>query len=380
MRPTFARLLAISTIISIAACTLPASAKDPKSIEKKPAQAAAESFSTYANHPAASLFAEDVAHRRGLDADSVRTLLAQARKLPRVQQLMRPATSETAKNWAAYRARFIEPVRLKAGQAFWQRHRPWLDKAQAETGVPASLIVGVIGVETLYGRHMGDFRVLDALATLAFDFPPEHPRAAARSAFFRDELEQFLSLIQRTGQDATSVRGSYAGAMGMPQFMPSSWVKHAVDFDGDGRVDLQGSAADAIGSVANYFVAFGWKPGMPTHYPVGFDATRLDMDALMAPDILPTFSPASFEAKGAVLTEEGRAHPGPLALIELHNGKTGQPASYVAGTENFYAVTRYNWSSYYALAVIELGLSVEARMRGVPLPLSMSDSTTRLRP
>ena len=160
MRPTFARLLAISTIISIAACALPASAKDPKSIEKKPAQAAAESFSTYASHPAANLFAEDVAHRRGLDADSVRTLLAQARKLPRVQQLMRPATSETAKNWAAYRARFIEPVRLKAGQAFWQRHRPWLDKAQAETGVPASLIVGVIGVETLYGRHMGSVKVV----------------------------------------------------------------------------------------------------------------------------------------------------------------------------------------------------------------------------
>ena len=364
-------------IVSIAVNTVPSSAYAQKIIKKIPVQAETV---TYAGDPVVMAFADDVAQRRGLDAASVRALLGQARKLPRVQQLMRPAPTETAKNWAAYRARFIEPVRLKAGQAFWQRHRTWLDKAQAETGVPASLIVGVIGVETLYGRHTGDFRVLDALTTLAFDFPPEHPRAAARSAFFRDELEQLLSLAQRTGQDAASLRGSYAGAMGLPQFMPSSWVKYAVDFDGDGRVDLQGSPADAIGSVANYFVAFGWKPGMPTHYPVSFDPARLDMDALLAPDILPTFSPASFEAKGAVLSDEGRAHPGPLALIELHNGASGQPPSHVAGTENFYAVTRYNWSSYYALAVIELGLAVEASLRGNPLPASLSESTTRLRP
>ncbi|MDO9199231.1 lytic murein transglycosylase, partial [Rhodoferax sp.] len=130
--------------------------------------------------------------------------------------------------------------------------------------------------------------------------------------------------------------------------------------DGDGKVDLFSSPADVIGSVASYFKAFNWQPGMPTHYPVGFDATRLDMNALLAPDILPTFSVASFGAKGAVLEGAALQHSGPLALVELQNGD--EPPSYVAGTENFYAITRYNWSSYYALAVIELGKAVAAEI------------------
>jgi membrane-bound lytic murein transglycosylase B len=138
--------------------------------------------------------------------------------------------------------------------------------------------------------------------------------------------------------------------------MPSSWVKYAVDFDGDGKVDLFNSPADVIGSVANYFKAFNWQPGMPTHYPVTFDKSKLDMESLMAPDILPTFNVASFTAKGAVLEGEALNHNGPLALIELQNADA-EP-TYVAGTENFYAITRYNWSSYYAMAVIELGREV----------------------
>jgi membrane-bound lytic murein transglycosylase B len=148
--------------------------------------------------------------------------------------------------------------------------------------------------------------------------------------------------------------------MGMPQFMPSSWVKWAVDFDGDGRVDLTRSAADAIGSVANYFKSYGWQPGMPTHNPVSFDITRLDKEALLVPDILPTFSVESFAAKGAVLEGAALEHKGPLALVELQNGDA-EP-QYVAGTENFYVITRYNWSSYYAMAVIELGREVKQAM------------------
>jgi len=135
---------------------------------------------------------------------------------------------------------------------------------------------------------------------------------------------------------------------------------NGVDFDGDGKVDLFNSPADAIGSVANYFKAFNWQSGMPTHYPVTFDTQKLDMDALLAPDILPTFSVASLMAKGAVLEGAALQHQGPLALIELQNGDA--PPSYVAGTENFYAITRYNWSSYYAMAVIELGQEVAAAL------------------
>ncbi|RZJ16073.1 MAG: lytic murein transglycosylase B [Haliea sp.] len=330
---------------------------------QKPRQSAASRPASqgtpYEGRIDAMRFAEDLAARRDLDPHWVRHAVGQARMQPTVVRLMQPATQPFVKNWKVYRSRFIDPIRIEAGARFWAANQDTLQRAEREYGVPQDIIVGIIGVETIYGRDTGSFRVLDALATLAFDFPASHPRAADRSAYFRGELEQFLSLQSRLGTDPLQPRGSYAGAMGMPQFMPSSWIKYAVDFDGDGRVDLWNSQADVIGSVANYFKAFNWQPGMPTHYPVSFDAPRLKMDELMAPDILPTFSVASFTSKGAVLEGPALQHQGPLALVELLNGPDAP--QYVAGTENFYAITRYNWSSYYAMAVIELGREVAAR-------------------
>ena len=305
-------------------------------------------------------FADDLAERRNLDREWVRQIIGQARMVPRITRLMQPPAAGVAKNWRAYRSRFVEPLRIRAGVQFWQDNRAALERAEAEYGVPAAIIVGILGVETIYGQQMGNFRVLDALTTLAFDFPASHPRAEARSAYFKGELEQFLSLAHRTDTDPLAPLGSYAGALGLPQFMPTSQVRYAIDFDGDGTVDLVHSAADAIGSVANYFKAFHWQPGLPTHFPVTFDPARLDLDALLAPDILPTFSVVSFSAKGAVLQGDALRHTGQLALIELQNGDAAP--SYVAGTDNFYAITRYNWSSYYAMAVIELGQAVAQEM------------------
>ena len=339
--------------------------KPPKTqpaAQKGPRVANSPGAAGYASRSDALQWADEAAARLDLPSPWVREQIGQARRIPRIEQLVLPAPSPAAKNWNAYRNRFIEPRRIEAGAAFWERHRSTLERAEQTYGVPASLIVGVIGVETLYGQHMGQFRVMDALATLAFDFPAAHPRAAERQTFFKSELEHFLRLTRHAGTDPLSIRGSYAGAMGMPQFMPSSWIRYAVDFDGDGRIDLFNSSADVIGSVAHYFQAFQWKPGMPTHYPVTLTPGQTDMDALLAPDILPTFSVPSFTARGAQLEGAALQHNGPLALVELRNGEA-QP-SYVAGTENFYAVTRYNWSSYYAMAVIELGQAVAGRVGG----------------
>nr|WP_315206841.1 lytic murein transglycosylase B [uncultured Albidiferax sp.] len=349
------KLLPIAFFL-IAAYAIPAGAKPLKPTPSRAAASATPTGPLYASRMDVVAAADDIAERRGLDPAWVHQVLAQARFIPSVPRLMAPAPKGTAKNWKVYRSRFIDPVRIAAGVRFWQANRATLERAEKEYGVPAEIIVGILGVETIYGQQMGNFRVLDALATLAFDFPASHPRAQERSAYFKGELEQYLSLTQRAGIDPLSLRGSYAGAMGLGQFMPTSWVNFAVDFDGDSRVDLFNSPADAIGSVANYFKAFHWQTGMPVFYPVQFDPKTLDMDTLMAPDILPSFSVARFQALGAVLDGPALQHTGPLALVELQNG--GDPPQYVAGTENFYAITRYNWSSYYAMAVFELGQEV----------------------
>ena len=300
-------------------------------------------------------FADEVAARHGWEPAWVREQLADARQLPRVARLIMPPPAGTPKNWAAYRDRFVEPRRIQAGLAFWQTHADTLARAEAEFGVPAAIVVGIIGVETFYGRIMGDFRVLDALATLSFDFPSGR---SDRSAFFRGELEQLLLLARREGIRAGSLRGSYAGAIGWPQFLPGSINRHAVDYDGDGHIDLQRSVADAIGSVAHYLQQHGWQRGLPTHFAVQPPAPGEGRTTLLEPDIRPSFSAAQMRALGAVLDDGALAHDGPLALVEVQNGEA--PPSHVAGTQNFYAITRYNWSSYYALAVITLGEAVQA--------------------
>ncbi|MBI3348034.1 MAG: lytic murein transglycosylase B [Burkholderiales bacterium] len=316
--------------------------------------------------PALVAFADELAAAQNWDAPLLREQLSQALDLPRVRQLILPAAVGTTKNWTAYRDRFIEPKRLAAGLAFWADNEAALARAESQYGVPAEIVIGIIGVETFYGRVTGGFKVLDALATLAFDFPAEHPRAADRQAFFRSELAEFLRLCRENGLDATDVRGSYAGALGLPQFMPGSWRKHAVDFDGDGHVDLMASPADAIGSVAHYLAEYGWKPGEATHYSVRLPADPVTRRRLLVPDIKPSFTAADLLEAGARPSEAARDHVGPLAVIELQNGPK-KPTTVLLGTENFWVVTRYNWSAYYALAVIELGQAV-ARARTTVRP------------
>ena len=346
----------------------PNAAKDKpgkKTKKRKCVAAKSSAAASYANQPAVREAADAIAQSHTLSRTWVRATLAQAQMLPEVVRAVTPAPDPGVRNWQTYRNRMVEPVRIQAGVQFWLRNAKALEQAERQTGVPASLVVGILGVETLYGKRMGKYRVLDALTTLAFDFPASHPKAPARAAYFLQELEAFLVWCQATGRDPLTVRGSYAGAMGMAQFMPSSWQKYAVDFDADGQIDLFDNSNDAIGSVANYLAAFGWKAGMPTHYPVQLDATRMDMPALLEKDILPSMSPAQMAERGAMLPPQALDHAGQLALIELVNG-IDAPASYVAGTDNFYVVTRYNWSSFYAMAVIDLGQAIAREVQSKP--------------
>jgi membrane-bound lytic murein transglycosylase B len=366
-RPARALTLMLTLALGLAVSAVPAAARKSSSTSTKraPARVVAAEHApgpSYAERDDALAYAQEIAQRHGLDPTWVRHGLAQARQLPAVQRLVMPAPAGVAKNWAAYRARFVEPKRIQAGLDFWREHEAALAQAERVYGVPPSLVLGVLGVETYFGRLTGQFRVLDALATLSFDFPSGR---RDRSGFFRDELAALFLLAQREGLDPLELKGSFAGAMGLPQFMPSSWTRWAVDFDGDGRADLLRSPADVVGSVAHYMASFGWKPGLPTHFGVRPPSDGLARAALLAPDILPSFSAEQMGAQGALLDRDGQGHDGPLALVELQNGDAASP-SYIAATTNFYVVTRYNWSAYYALAVLELGEAIEkARSRAL---------------
>lgn len=342
---------------------------------------------SYAQRADAMAFADDISAKLGLDAAQTRSTIGDARYSPAVARLIMPPPVGVPKNWAAYRARFVEPLRLRWGAAFWREHAATLERTEAQTGVPAWLVVGIIGVETGWGRDMGSFRAVDALATLSFDFPKGR---SDRSAFFRDELAALMVLSQKKRVPPDSLLGSYAGAIGIPQFMPSSYLKWAVDVDGDGVPDLRKSPTDAIGSVGSFLAGHGWVRGLPAHGAVTL-ADKADLKSLLDPDIAPSFTPDAFALLGAgvsselatavtasaaspglgadgkpllparVATSEAAFGAGKLALVMLENA--GREPTYVAGTENFFVITRYNRSSYYALAVIELGQAVGATMR-----------------
>jgi membrane-bound lytic murein transglycosylase B len=318
--------------------------------------ASAADTAAYAGREDVMRFAADLAERHRLDAEALRAALEQARYVPAVARLIMPPPAGTAKNWALYRSRFIDEARIRAGLDFWRENERWLQLAEARWGVPAHIVVGIVGVETIYGQQTGAFRVVDALATLSFDFPSGR---SDRSAFFRDELENFLLWCQREGLDPLVPKGSYAGAIGLPQFMPSSILRWGIDFDEDGHIDLHRSPADVIGSVAHYLAQFGWERGLATHFPSAAPSITRERALMLVPDIVPSFSPQEYVERGATLPEAALALPGKLALIELQNGDAAP--SYVAGTANFYVITRYNWSSYYAMAVIELGEAIRQR-------------------
>lgn len=298
--------------------------------------------------PEVEAFIVEMVRKHEFEREALRRVFAKV--LPRPAIIRAMAAPAAARPWHEFRDRFIDAARISGGVSFWEQHELTLERASRVYGVPPEIIVAIIGIETRYGRDTGSFRVLDALATLAFDYPQ-------RAEFFSGELEQYLLLAREAGVDALNFKGSFAGAMGIPQFLPSSYRKYAVDFDGDGRRDLWNNAVDAIGSVANYLQSFGWQAGEIIAVPA--EAGDSALDTMVATGIKPVIKVGDLKQRGIV----------PLAPVSdeaeaaLFSVETELGPRFWLGFQNFYVITRYNRSINYAMAVFELARELRARVK-----------------
>jgi membrane-bound lytic murein transglycosylase B len=301
-------------------------------------------------------FIAQMAEQHDFKKRQLRKLLKGAQSQPAILQAMeRPA--EKAKPWYEYRALFLNDRRIREGTEFWLAHRQELDRASIRSGVPPEYIAAILGVETYYGRLTGQYRVLDALATLAFDYPP-------RAKFFRDELEQFLLLTRDFDMDPLTLKGSYAGAMGAPQFMPSNYRRFAVDADSDGRIDLWSNWSDVCSSVGNYLREHGWNEGEPVLAEAAADpasSAELDGRKLALDETV-----GSLKTKG--VSFDSSMPPEAPAMLIAEDQADG--VHWRVGYNNFYVITRYNHSALYAMAVFELAAAVKQQvlMSDTPRP------------
>ena len=318
-----------------------------------------------------------IAQTQGIPEISLESGFSDAKTISSIRKLVLPPSGSFKKNWVAYRKRFIEPVRLKAGKAFWEQNQAFLSKVEQDSGVPAEVIVSIIGIETIYGRQTGNFRVKDVLSTLAFSYP-DTPNKASREQLFKDQLQELILMCWTEGggslpaknssQGLNSTRfnaclnqnSSYAGAIGLPQFMPSSIRSFAVDGDGDGRIDLKQSPKDAIASVANFMRKHGWQPGMPIYFPVQESGI---VEAKLLADGEPQLKYTTEELinKGILTKEQGDLQAGGVEpqskalIVDLpYPDKDGDDQiRYVVGLNNFLTIVQYNRSYFYAQSVAE---------------------------
>jgi membrane-bound lytic murein transglycosylase B len=324
------RLLNTGLFLGALFCTLPACTKTIAAVDGK----------GYSANPDVQAFIDNMVDEHAFDRDQLNSIFSQAERRDDIIELMsRPA--EKRLEWGEYRKIFLTRSRIDGGVAFWNANEKILQQAEEEFGVDAQVIVAIIGVETRYGGNTGSHRVLDALSTLAFDYPP-------RSKFFRGELEQYLILAREENIDLLSTKGSYAGAMGYGQFIPSSYRNFAVDFDGDGVRDLWDSPMDIIGSVANYMHVHGWDLGAAVTTPATVSGDSYT--ALLEQGYKPNTAVAEMQTSGITPASPVPADA-PAALLELVNT---QGPEYWLALNNFYVITRYNHSPLYAMAVYQL--------------------------
>lgn len=303
----------------------------------------------YAHRDDVRAYAREAAAETGMSRAAIERVLAGARYQPKIVELMnRPLLAPP--KWFEYAPQFLNPARIAAGAAFWDANAATLARAEAQFGVPAEIIVAIIGVETYWGRITGRYRALDALATLAFDYP-------RRAPFFRGELTQLLMLAHEQKRPADSLLGSFAGAMGLPQFMPGSYRGYAVDFDDDGRIDLWGSTADVIGSVANFLARHDWARDQPVLLPAqaGGDARDVLLRRLDG-GISERRALGAWQQEGVVVALPAGLAADPVGILLLEDG--ADAASLYVACNNFYVITRYNKSRLYAAAVWQLANAI----------------------
>ena len=293
-------------------------------------------------HPKYELIQKALVEEHNFSAEEIKLIIGQAEKQQKIIDSMN-SPAEFTWTWDRYRKLFIEPKRIKNGKLFIKKNLKTLERAEAQFGVPKEVITAILGVETRYGKIMGSYRVLDALSTLSFDYP-------RRSNFFSQELINLLLLARENNLDIFKLKGSYAGAMGYGQFIPSSYRAYAVDFDNDGSVDLLNSVEDAIGSIANYLFQHGWKSNYPIIWEVNNSFEGFNSDSVNNVRKKVNFDSKRMSPKNAIdFNFEGLNTD-----VLLLSYETNKSTNYFVGTRNFIAITKYNVSHFYAKAVYDL--------------------------
>lgn len=360
----------ITTLLLSACSTLPSKQVEQKSDSNQVTNN--DNFSELEKKPDSLVpFLEKVSQDHQIPLKDLQLAFDDAKTIPSIKKLVMPPPVGFQKNWKVYRSRFVEPKRLAAGQQFWKKHRTFIEATANRTGVPAEVIVSIIGVETIYGKHMGGFSVRDTLITLGFDYP-NTPNKTSRETLFKNQLEDLILLCRTENPQAGPFKkclnqlGSYAGAIGLPQFMPGSIRRFAVDGNNDGKIDLRNSPEDAIASVANFLKAHGWITGEPIYLSINNNDEVITLAKKLADGEPKAKLKLGDLAKDQMISKTELPDTTPSLVVDLPSpdGNGGTEVKYVVGLRNFIAICDYNRSFFYAQSVAEFAQALRGEVPG----------------
>ena len=373
----------ITALVLSACSTLPSKQSEQKSDSNQVTNN--DNFTELEKKPdSLAPFLEKVSQDHGIPLKDLQLAFDDAKTIPSIKKLVMPPPVGFQKNWKVYRSRFVEPKRLAAGQQFWKKHRTFIDATANKTGVPAEVIVSIIGVETIYGKHMGGFSVRDTLITLGFDYP-NTPNRSSRETLFKNQLEDLILLCRAENREVTPFKkclnqlGSYAGAIGLPQFMPGSIRRFAVDGNNDGRIDLRNSPEDAIASVANFLKAHGWVTGEPIYLDIQSNEEVIDLAKKLADGEPKAKLKLGDLTKDQMIPKTELPDTTPSLVVDLPSpdGNGGTEVKYVVGLRNFIAICDYNRSFFYAQSVAEFAQALRGEVPAQEVATKKSSEKTK---